>query len=298
MRNYAKVLAAVFCCWFLSGVQAQEPTGTLKKIKDSGSISLGYRESSVPFSYYDDKNQVVGYSQELAALAIEAIKKKLSLPNLQVKKIPVTSGNRIPLVQNGTVDIEAGSTTNNLDREKQVSFSNTMFIIGTRLLVKKGSGIKDFPDLKGKTVVTTAGTTSEVLLRAMNEKNSMGMDIISAKDHAESFLILQSDRAVAFMMDDALLAGERAKARKPDDWEIVGTPQSKEAYGMMLAKDDVEFKKVVDEAIAQAETSGAAEKLYQKWFLSPIPPKGLNLNLPMSDDIKALFKSPNDKPFQ
>jgi glutamate/aspartate transport system substrate-binding protein len=298
MRNYAKVLAAVSCCWFLSGVQAQEPTGTLKKIKDSGSISLGYRESSVPFSYYDDKNQVVGYSQELAALAIEAIKKKLSLPNLQVKKIPVTSGNRIPLVQNGTVDIEAGSTTNNLDREKQVSFSNTMFIIGTRLLVKKGSGIKDFPDLKGKTVVTTAGTTSEVLLRAMNEKNSMGMDIISAKDHAESFLILQSDRAVAFMMDDALLAGERAKARKPDDWEIVGTPQSKEAYGMMLAKDDVEFKKVVDEAIAQAETSGAAEKLYQKWFLSPIPPKGLNLNLPMSDDIKALFKSPNDKPFQ
>jgi glutamate/aspartate transport system substrate-binding protein len=298
MRNYAKVLAAVSCCWFLSAVQAQDPTGTLKKIKDSGSISLGYRESSVPFSYYDDKNQVVGYSQELAALVLEAIKKKLNLPNLQVKKVPVTSGNRIPLVQNGTVDIEAGSTTNNLDREKQVSFSNTMFIIGTRLLVKKGSGIKDFPDLKGKTVVTTAGTTSEVLLRAMNEKNSMGMDIISAKDHAESFLILQSDRAVAFMMDDALLAGERAKARKPDDWEIVGTPQSKEAYGMMLPKDDVEFKKVVDEAIAQAETSGATDKLYQKWFLSPIPPKGLNLNLPMSDDIKALFKSPNDKPFQ
>ncbi|HZC35497.1 MAG TPA: glutamate/aspartate ABC transporter substrate-binding protein, partial [Chthoniobacterales bacterium] len=295
---YAKFLAAVSCCWILIGVQAQEPAGTLKKIKDSGSISLGYRESSIPFSYYDDKNQVVGYSQELAALVIEAIKKKLNLPNLQVKKVPVTSGNRIPLVQNGTVDIEAGSTTNNLDREKQVSFSNTMFIIGTRLLVKKNSGIKDFPDLKGKTVVTTAGTTSEVLLRAMNEKNSMGMDIISAKDHAESFLILQSDRAVAFMMDDALLAGERAKARNPKDWEIVGTPQSKEAYGMMLPKDDVEFKKVVDAAIAQAETSGAAEKLYQKWFLSPIPPKGLNLNLPMSDDIKALFKSPNDKPFQ
>jgi glutamate/aspartate transport system substrate-binding protein len=179
-----------------------------------------------------------------------------------------------------------------------VSFSDSMFIIGTRLLVKKGSGIKDFPDLKGKTVVTTAGTTSEVLLRAMNEKNSMGMDIISAKDHAESFLILQSDRAAAFMMDDALLAGERAKARNPNDWEIVGTPQSKEAYGMMLPKDDVAFKKVVDDAIAQAETSGTAEKLYQKWFLSPIPPKNLNLNLPLSDDIKALFKNPNDKPFQ
>jgi glutamate/aspartate transport system substrate-binding protein len=179
-----------------------------------------------------------------------------------------------------------------------VGFSNTIFIIGTRLLVKKGSGVKDFPDLKGKTVVTTAGTTSEVLLRAMNEKDSMGMDIISAKDHAESFLILQSDRAVAFMMDDALLAGERAKARNPNDWEIVGTPQSKEAYGMMLPKDDAAFKKVVDDAIAQAETSGTAEKMYEKWFLSPIPPKNLNLNLPLSDSMKALFKSPNDKPFQ
>jgi glutamate/aspartate transport system substrate-binding protein len=298
MRNYPSFLAAVFCCWLLSDAYAQEPGGVLKKAKDSGSISLGYRESSVPFSYYDDNNKVVGYSQELAAIVIEAVKKKLSLPNLQVKMVPVTSGNRIPLVQNGTVDIEAGSTTNNLDREKQVSFSDSIFIIGTRLLVKKGSGIKDFPDLKGKTVVTTAGTTSEVLLRALNEKSGMGMDIISAKDHAESFLILRSDRAVAFMMDDALLAGERAKARNPDDWEIVGTPQSKEAYGMMLPKGDTEFKKVVDDAIAQAETSGTAEKLYQKWFLSPIPPKGLNLNLPLSDDLKALFKSPNDKPFQ
>jgi glutamate/aspartate transport system substrate-binding protein len=298
MRNYPSFLAAVFCCWLLSDAHAQEPGGVLKKAKDSGSISLGYRESSVPFSYYDDNNKVVGYSQELAAIVIEAVKKKLSLPNLQVKMVPVTSGNRIPLVQNGTVDIEAGSTTNNLDREKQVSFSDSIFIIGTRLLVKKGSGIKDFPDLKGKTVVTTAGTTSEVLLRALNEKSGMGMDIISAKDHAESFLILRSDRAVAFMMDDALLAGERAKARNPDDWEIVGTPQSKEAYGMMLPKGDTEFKKVVDDAIAQAETSGTAEKLYQKWFLSPIPPKGLNLNLPLSDDLKALFKSPNDKPFQ
>jgi glutamate/aspartate transport system substrate-binding protein len=246
MRKYASFLAAVFCCWLSSGVQAQELTGTLKKIKDSGSISLGYRESSVPFSYYDNNNKVVGYSQELAAIVLDAIKKKINLPSLQVKMVPVTSGNRIPLVQNGTVDIEAGSTTNNLDREKQVGFSNTMFIIGTRLLVKKNSEVKDFPDLKGKTVVTTAGTTSEVLLRAMNEKNSMGMDIISAKDHAESFLILQSDRAAAFMMDDALLAGERAKARNPTDWEIVGTPQSKEAYGMMLPKDDAAFKKVVD----------------------------------------------------
>ena len=273
-------------------------TGTLKKVKDAGFISVGHRESSIPFSYYDDKNQVVGYSQDLVMMVIEAVKKKLNLPNLEVKLIPVTSQNRIPLIQNGTIDIESGSTTNNLERQQQVSFSDTMFIIGTRLLVKKDSGIKDFADLKGKNVVVTAGTTSERLIREMNEKNKMGMNVISAKDHGESFLTLQSGRVVAFMLDDALLAGERAKARKPEDWVIVGTPQSKEAYGMMIPKGDDDFKKLVDETIAQAETSGEATKLYQKWFQSPIPPKGLNLDLPLSDDMKELFKNPNDKAFQ
>jgi glutamate/aspartate transport system substrate-binding protein len=227
--------------------------------------------------------------------AVDAVKKELKLPQLQVKLTPITSQNRIPLVQNGTIDIECGSTTNNLERQQQVAFSNTLFIIGTRLLTRKDSGVKDFPDLKGKNVVTTAGTTSERLIRKMNEEKAMGMNIISARDHGESFLTLQSGRAVAFMMDDALLAGEMAKARKPDEWHIVGTPQSKEAYGCMMRKDDAAFKKVVDAAIAEAMTSGEAEKLYKKWFLSPIPPKGLNLNLPLSDDMKALFKNPNDK---
>src|SRR5260221_12289149 len=180
MRNHASFLTAVFCCWFLSGAQAQEPTGTLKKIRDSGTISLGYRESSLPFSYYDSNIKVVGSSKERAAIGIDAIKKKLNLPNLQVKMVPVTSGNRIPLVQNGTVDIEAGSTTNNLDREKQVSFSNTMFIIGTRLLVKKGSNVKDFPDLKGKTVVTTAGDSTAGLPRAGYFKNRPGGGVSNA----------------------------------------------------------------------------------------------------------------------
>jgi glutamate/aspartate transport system substrate-binding protein len=276
----------------------QEPTGTLKKIKDSGTMALGHRESSVPFSYYDDKNQVVGFSNDLAMKVVEAVKKKLNLPNLQLKMVPVTSQNRIPLVQNGTVDLEAGSTTNNTERQQQVAFSNTFFIIGTRLLVKKGSAINDFPDLKGKNVVTTAGTTSERLIREMNQKNDMKMNIIAAKDHGESFLTLQSGRAIAFMMDDALLAGERAKARKPEEWEIVGTPQSKEAYGMMMRKDDPGFKNLVDEVIAKAQTSGEAEQLYNKWFNSPIPPKGLNLELPLSDDMKQLFKAPNDKAFQ
>ncbi|MFL5420607.1 MAG: glutamate/aspartate ABC transporter substrate-binding protein, partial [Myxococcales bacterium] len=268
------------------------------KIKDTGIISLGHRESSIPFSYYDDKQQVVGYSHELMLKAVDAVKEELKLPNLQTKLTPVTSQNRIPLIQNGTVDIECGSTTNNLERQKQVAFSNTIFIIGTRLLTKKDSGINDFPDLAGKNVVTTAGTTSERLIRKMNEDKGMKMNIISAKDHGESFLTLESGRAVAFMMDDALLAGEMAKARRPKDWHIVGTAQSHEAYGCAMRKDDAAFKKVVDGAIAKAMTSGEAEKIYKKWFQSPIPPKGLTLDLPLSDEMKQLFKNPNDKALQ
>ena len=293
MRIRLAALAAA--CALAAPAGAEELTGTLKKIKDSNTISLGHRESSIPFSYYDNQQHVIGYSHELMLMAVDAIKQQLGLPNLQVKLTPVTSQNRIPLVQNGTIDIECGSTTNNLERQKQVSFSDTIFIIGTRLLTRKDSGVKDFPDLKGKNVVTTAGTTSERLIRKMNEDKQMGMNIISAKDHGDSFLTLESGRAVAFMMDDALLAGEMAKARRANDWHIVGTPQSREAYGCMMRKDDPAFKKVVDDAIAKAMTSGEAEKLFKKWFQSPVPPKGLNLNLPLGDDMKQLFKSPNDK---
>jgi glutamate/aspartate transport system substrate-binding protein len=292
-------MAALFVYLFSNFALGQEkPGGTLQKIKDGGVIVIGTRESSIPFSYYDQNNQVVGYAQDLANLVVDAVKQKLNLPNLREKLVPVTSQTRIPLVQSGSVDLEAGSTTNNLEREQQVSFSDTFFIISTRLLVKKDSGIKDFPDLKGKNVVVTAGTTSERLIHQLNDKDQMGMQIIAAKDHGESFLILQSGRAAAFMLDDALLAGERAKARNPSDWVIVGTPQSKEAYGMMLKKDDTEFKAVVDAALADAEKNGTAETLYKKWFMSPIPPKGLNLDLPLSDDMKQLFQNPNDKAFQ
>ena len=297
----ARLVAVGLAC-SLAGVGApalaQGAGGTLEKIKESKTLSLGHRESSIPFSYYDDKQQVVGYSHELMLKAADAVKKELKLPDLQVKLTPVTSQNRIPLVQNGTIDLECGSTTNNLERQQQVAFSNTLFVVGTRLLTKKTSGVKDFPDLKGKNVVTTAGTTSERLLRKLNDDKQMGMNIISARDHSESFLTLQSGRAVAFMMDDALLAGEMAKARDPKEWHIVGTAMSKEAYGCMMRKDDPQFKKVVDGAIAQAMTSGEAEKLFKKWFESPIPPKGLNLNLPLSDEMKDLFKNPNDKAFQ
>ncbi|MPV67954.1 glutamate/aspartate ABC transporter substrate-binding protein [Burkholderia sp. BE17] len=294
MKYHKAVLTFAALCAFASGAHAQE-TGTLKKIKDTGVISLGHRESSIPFSYYDQNQQVVGYSREFQLKVVDAVKKKLSLPNLQVKNIPVTSQNRIPLVQNGTVDIECGSTTNNTERQQQAAFSDTIFVIGTRLMTKKDSGVKDFADLKGKTVVTTAGTTSERLLRKMNNDKQLGMNIISAKDHGDSFNTLESGRAVAFMMDDALLAGERAKAKQPGEWVIVGTPQSEEAYGCMMRKGDADFKKVVDDAISQVEKSGEAAKIYAKWFENPIPPKGLNLNFPLSDSMKKLYANPNDK---
>ncbi|WP_038238786.1 glutamate/aspartate ABC transporter substrate-binding protein [Xenorhabdus szentirmaii] len=276
-------------------VHAEELTGTLKKIKENGVISIGHRESSVPFSYYDNQQNVVGYSQDYSNLIVDAVKKKLDIPNLQIKLVPITSQNRIPLLQNGTFDFECGSTTNNLERQKQAAFSNTIFSVGTRLLTNKDSGIKGFGDLAGKNVVVTSGTTSEILLNKLNDEQKMKMRIISAKDHGDSFRTLESGRAVAFMMDDALLAGERAKAKKPDQWIIVGKAQSEEAYGCMLRKNDPQFKKLMDDVIVKVQTSGEAEKMFDRWFKEPIPPKNLNLNFGMSDEMRALFKSPNDK---
>ena len=278
--------------------QAQEIIDTLTKIKRDGQIIVGHRESSVPFSYYDNSQKVVGYSQDYSNLIVAAIKKKLNLPNLQVKLVPVTSQNRIPLLQNGSYDFECGSTTNNRERQKQVDFSNTVFVVSTRLLTHKESGINDFEDLAGKTVVVTSGTTSEKMIFAMNEAKNMGLNIISAKDHGDSFRTVESGRAVAFFIDDALLAGERAKAKNPRDWVIVGTPQSFEAYGCMLRKGDARFKKLIDDTITQAQGSGAALKSYNKWFMNEIPPKNVNLSFEMSDVMKQLFASPNDKPFQ
>lgn len=293
-----KLVVGMIACSFVAGpAAAQELTGTLKKIKESGSITLGHRESSIPFSYYDDKQQVIGYSHELMLKAVDAIKQELKQPNLKVKLMPITSANRITLVQNGTVDLECGSTTNNTERQKQVAFSTSIFVVGTKLMAKKDAGIKDFPDLAGKNVVTTAGTTSERLLRKMNEDKKMNMNIISAKDHGESFLTLETGRAAAFMMDDALLYGEIAKAKKPADWVVTGKAQSKEAYGCMMRKDDPAFKRVVDGALTKAMVSGDAAKIYAKWFEAPIPPKGLNLSMPLSDEIKELYKNPNDKAF-
>jgi len=298
MRIATRLLSSAIVIALSSGAAfaAEELTGTLKKIKDSGTITLGHRDASIPFSYLGtDSRQPIGYSHDLQMKVVEALKQQLGMPDLKVRYNLVTSQSRIPLVQNGTVDLECGSTTNNVERQQQAAFSVGIFEVGTRLLTKKTSGIQDFPDLKGKNVVTTAGTTSERLLRAMNVEKNMGMHIIAAKDHGESFLMLESGRAVAFMMDDALLYGEMAKARKPDDWAVVGTPQSFEIYACMLRKGDEPFKKVVDDALVASYRSGEINAIYDKWFLQPIPPKGLNLHFPMSEELKKLIETPTDK---
>lgn len=299
LPGLVRSLLAIGC--LLSAAQparALEPSPTLDKIRETGRITLGHRESSIPFSYYDDRQQVIGYSQEIALAIVAAVRRELGRSDLQVRLNPVTSQNRIPLVQNGTIDLECGSTTNNSERQRQVAFSNSLFVVGTRLLTRKDSGIDDFDDLAGKTLVTTAGTTSERLLRKFESEKRLGIRIISAKDHGESFLMLESGRAAAFMMDDALLYGEIAKAKHPQEWQVVGTPQSFEAYGCMLRKDDPGFKRLVDSTIAGLMVSGEARRLYAKWFQSPIPPKGLNLQFPPSPQVQELFAHPNDKALQ
>ena len=275
-----------------------EITDTLERIRANGQVIVGHRESSVPFSYYDAQQNVIGYSQDYSNLIVEAIKKELNMPNLQVKLVPITSQNRIPLLQNGTYDFECGSTTNNLERQKQVTFGNTLFIVGTRLLVNKNSKINDFEDMQNKVLAVTSGTTSEKMAFQMNDEKKLNMEIISMPDHGDSFRAVESGRADAFFIDDALLAGERAKARTPGDWIIVGTPQSFESYGCMIRKGDEKFLKLVNDAIADAQLSGKALESYNKWFLNPIPPRGMNMNFELSDANKELFSSPNAKAFQ
>jgi glutamate/aspartate transport system substrate-binding protein len=274
---------------------ADDLTGTLKKVHDSGVIVLGTRESSIPFSYYDQNQNVIGYSQEIALRIVEAVKQKSGTPNLKVKTIPITSQNRIPLVQNGTIDFECGSTTNTFERQNQAAFSNSIFLYGIRFITRKDSGVKDFPDLAGKTVATTAGTSDERMLRKMNEEKHMNMTIISAKDHAESFLNVTTGRAVAFVMDEPLLYGERAKTKNPQDYVVTGTPPVSENYACMLRRDDPQFKALVDETVAKMQTSGDMAKLYAKWFTEPIPPTNMNLDYPLSQQMKDLFAHPNDK---
>jgi glutamate/aspartate transport system substrate-binding protein len=289
----AALAGGVLLC---AGAAQAQDTQTLRKIAATGTISLGHRESSVPFSYYDGRHQVVGYSQELMLRALDDVKAELKLPALTLKLVPVTSQNRIPLVQNGTVDLECGSSTNNADRAKQVAFSTSIFVVGTRLMVRRDSPVKDFADLRNRRVVVTAGTTSERLLRLYNERQRLDIDIVPAKEHSGSFRVLEEGRADAFMLDDALLYGERAKALHPEDWVVVGEPMSSEVYGCMMRRGDTAFKAVIDRGLTRLMQSGEALKIYQRWFQKPIPPSGLNLNWPPSDALLALYRSPSDTP--
>ena len=277
-----------------SGVYAQTVTDTLKKIKDSGTIVIGHRDTSIPFSYLDDKQQPIGYSMDICMEVVEVIKTELQMPNLQVTMNPVTSATRIPLMQNGTIDLECGSTTNNVERQKQVAFAVTTFVTANRLMAKKASNIKALDDLKGKTIVSTSGTTNIKQMTELNAQRNLGMNILTAKDHAESFLMVETGRAVAFAMDDILLYSLVASSKKPEDFMITSEALSVEPYGMMLRKDDAAFKKVVDNAIIGLFKSGEINQLYSKWFLSPIPPKNINLNVAMSDVLKKAIAKPTD----
>ncbi len=297
-RNLQRSLALITTAGLVTAlggpVAAQELTGTLKKIKDSGAITLGHRDSSIPFSYYDDKQQVVGYSMDICMKIVDAVKAELKMPNLQVKLNPVTSATRIPLMANGTVDLECGSTTNNLERQKQVNFTNTHFVTANRYVAKKANSIKTLADLKGKTVVSTAGTTNLKWLTEENGKQNLGISILVAKDHAEAFLMVETDRATAFFMDDILLFSLVATSKSPGDYAIGNDAYTIEPYGIMLRRDDPAFEKVVDGATANLYKSGAITPIYAKWFLTPIPPKNINLNVPMSTELKKVFANPTD----
>jgi glutamate/aspartate transport system substrate-binding protein len=297
MRGRDLVLTLALAGALAAPAGAQELTGTLKKIKETGAITLGHRDSSVPFSYLDDKQQPVGWAMDICAKVVDAVKQELKMTALQVKLAPVTSATRIPLMANGTIDLECGSTTNNAERQKQISFTNTHFLTASRYVSKKASKIGKIDDLKGKTVVSTAGTTNIKQLNDVNVERKLGINIVSAKDHAEAFLMVETDRAVAFVMDDILLASFVAGSKEPAAYVISDDAFSlPEPYGIMLRKDDPAFKKLVDGATAAFYKSPEGMKAYEKWFQQPIPPKGLNLNVPLSPAMKKAMTNPTDSP--
>src|SRR5450432_4460321 len=293
-RIIALALAASFCA---GTANAEELTGTLKKIKETGAITIGFRDSSIPFSYLDDNQKPIGFAIDICSRIVEAVKNELKLDKLVVEFNPVTSSTRIPLLANGTIDLECGSTTNNPDRLKQVAFTNTHFLTATRFVSKKSSKLNSIDDLKGKSVVSTSGTTNIKQLTEANAARNLGLNIIPAKEHAESFLMVETDRAVAAVLDDILLASFVAGTKDPDAYVISKDAFSKpEPYGIMLRKDDPAFKKVADAATAALYQSADGQKLYDKWFMQKIPPKGLNLNAPIGAELKKEFAKPSDSP--
>ena len=294
MKHLPMIGLALAAALYGSQANAEELTGTLKNIKETGAITLGFRDSSIPFSYLDDSQKPIGFAMDICYRIVDAVKKELKLDKLEVKLNPVTSSTRIPLLANGTVDLECGSTTNNLDREKQVAFTITHFVTANRFMSKKANNFKTVDDLKGKTIVSTSGTTNIKQITEINAAKNLGMTILAAKDHAEAFLMVETDRAAAFVMDDIILYSLVSIAKTPGDYVINADALSVEPYGIMMRKDDAPFKKVVDAEMTRIYKSGEINTIYEKWFLKPIPPKGINLNVPMSDSFKKVVASPTD----
>lgn len=292
MKKTLLVIAAALAC---AGASAQQ-TETLKKIKDSASVTMGVRDSSGSLSYTLGDGKYVGYHVEICQKVLADIQKQLALPKLEIKYQPVTSQNRIPLVQNGTVDIECGSTTNNAVRQKDVAFAVTTFVEEVRIAVKANSGITSINQLNGKTVATTTGTTSVQTLRKHERANGVDFHEVFGKDHADSFLLLESGRADAFVMDGAILAGNIAKAKNPADFKIVGEVLSTEPIAIMLRKDDPAFKTAVDNSIKAMMKSGEIAKVWAKWFEQPIPPSNTKVGMAPNENTKAAWATPNDKP--
>jgi glutamate/aspartate transport system substrate-binding protein len=298
MRTLATLAAAALAVAVTLPAAAQDLTGTLKKIKDSGKVVMGTRDASPPLAYTLGGGQYTGYHVELCQKILDRIKTQLKMPALQIEYSLVTSQNRIPLVENGTVDIECGSTTNNAARQKQVAFGLTTYVTEVRMAVKANSGITSINQLKDRNVVTTTGTTSVQHLRKHERASGIDFKEIYAKDHAESFLLLESGRADAFVMDDNILAGNIANSRNPGDFRIVGEVLSVEPIAVMFRRDDPAFKKAVDDSIQALMKSGELDKLYARWFQSPIPPRNANLNMPMGATLKTLIATPNDRPME
>jgi glutamate/aspartate transport system substrate-binding protein len=279
-----------------SPVAGESLDGTLRKVKETGTITIGYRDSSMPLSYLDDKLQPIGFSIELCKRVVDAVKTKLSMPDLKVVYNPVTSATRLPLVANGTVDIECGSTANTSSRQAQVAFSYTFFVPQFKWIVRTNSGIVSADDLRGKSVAVTAGTNTARFVNRMNEENGLGMKIMQGKDHAESFLLVETGRASAWIEDDILLAGFRANAKHPADFKLLDNSYPSDPYALMIRRDDQAFKSLVDETLSHLMRSGEFAKLYTQWFERPIPPKGVNIQLPMSDALRRAIEEPTDKP--
>lgn len=277
-----------------TSIQAAELSGTLKKIKDSGSISLGVRETSVPFNYQDDKQQYHGYSLDLCMKIVDQVRKELAQPNIKVILTPSTAATRIPLLSNGTTDLQCDGASTTVERQKQVSFSPTIFITGSRLLAKKSSHIDKLDDLKGKAAVSMSGTTNIRQITELNNQRNLGMNILTVTEHSEGFLMVETGRATAYVNDDIHLAALIAASKNPQDYAISKESLSVDPYGLMFRRDDPEFKRVVDKAITDVFKSGEINQIYAKWFQSPIPPKGINLKWPISEYLRAAFANPTD----